>query len=125
MKTMLITIAMVVALGGLYVLLPLVINTFQRYRNKRVKICPETGSLAEVDIDARRAALTSAIGRPHLRIKNCTLWPKKKGCGEDCLKGWHQGLSSSKSASVYRHFASNLLIATKGASGAEDNASKL
>ena len=124
MKTMLITIAMVVALGGLYVLLPLVINTFQRYRNKRVKICPETGSLAEVDIDSCRAAFFSAFGRPLLRVKNCTLWPKKKGCGEDCLKDWHQGLSSSKSASVYRHFASNPLITTTGATRADDNASK-
>ena len=87
MKTALITIAAVVALGGFYVLLPLVIHTFQRYRNKRVMTCPETGGLAEVDIDSRRAALTSAIGRPLLRIKNCTLWPKRKGCDEDCLKG--------------------------------------
>jgi hypothetical protein len=86
MKTALITIAAVVALGALYVLLPLVLNTFQRYRNKRVMACPETGGLAEVDIDSRRAALTSAIGRPLLRIKNCTLWPKKKGCDEECIK---------------------------------------
>jgi hypothetical protein len=86
MKTALITIAAVVALGALYVLLPLVINTFQRYRNKRVMTCPETGGLAEVDINSRRAALTSAIGRPLLRIKNCTLWPKKKGCDEECIK---------------------------------------
>ncbi len=86
MKTALITIAMVVALGGLYVLLPLVIHTFQRYRNKRVMTCPETEGLAEVDIDSRRAALTSAIGRPLLRIKNCTLWPKRKGCDEECIK---------------------------------------
>jgi hypothetical protein len=86
MKTALITIAAVVALGGFYVLLPLVINTFQRYRNKRVMTCPETEGLAEVDIDSRRAALTSAIGRPILRIKNCTLWPKRKGCDEECIK---------------------------------------
>ncbi len=86
MKTALITIAAVVALGGFYVLLPLVINTFQRYRNKRVMTCPETEGLAEVDIDSRRAALTSAIGRPLLRIKNCSLWPKRKGCDEECIK---------------------------------------
>ncbi len=86
MKTALITIAMVVALGGIYVLLPLMIHTFQRYRNKRVMTCPETEGLAEVDIDSRRAALTSAIGRPLLRIKNCTLWPKRKGCDEECIK---------------------------------------
>ncbi len=86
MKTALITIAMVVALGGLYVLLPLVVHTFQRYRNKRVMTCPETEGLAEVDIDSRRAAFSSAFGRPLLKIKNCTLWPKKKGCDEDCIK---------------------------------------
>ncbi len=86
MKTALITIAMVVALGGLYVLLPLMIHTFQRYRNKRVLTCPETEGLAEVDIDSRRAAFSSAFGRPLLKIKNCTLWPKKRGCDEDCIK---------------------------------------
>ncbi len=86
MKTSLITIAMVVALGGLYVLLPLVIHTVQRYRNKEALTCPETNGPAEVNIDAPRAAFSSAFGRPLLKIKNCTLWPKKKGCDEDCIK---------------------------------------
>ena len=86
MKTPLILAAAIIALGGLYVLLPLVIHTFQRYRNKRVMTCPETGSPAEINIDAQRAAFSSAFGRPLLKIKNCTLWPKKKGCDEDCIK---------------------------------------
>ena len=86
MKTPLILAAAIIALGGLYVLLPLVIHTFQRYRNKRVMTCPETGSPAEINIDAQRAALSSAFDRPLLKIKNCTLWPKKKGCDEDCIK---------------------------------------
>ncbi len=86
MKTPLILAAAIIALGGLYVLLPLVIHTFQRYRNKRVMTCPETGSPAEINIDAQRAAFSSAFGRPLLKIKNGTLWPKKKGCDEDCIK---------------------------------------
>ncbi len=86
MKTPLILAAAIMALGGLYVLLPLVIHTFQRYRNKRLRACPETGGPAEINIDAQRAAFSSAFGRPLLKIKNCTLWPKKKGCGEDCIK---------------------------------------
>jgi hypothetical protein len=85
MKTPLILAAAIIALGGLYVLLPLVIHTFQRYRNKRVMTCPETESPAEINIDAQRAAFSSAFGRPLLKIKNCTLWPKKKGCDEDCI----------------------------------------
>ena len=36
MKTPLILAAVIIALGGLYVLLPLVAHTFQRYRNKRL-----------------------------------------------------------------------------------------
>ena len=81
-----ITAAAIISLGGLFVLLPVVLNTFQRYRYKRVVKCPETGGLAEVDVDAPRAAFSSAFGRPLLRIKNCTLWPKRKGCREGCLK---------------------------------------
>ena len=86
MKTPLILVTAIIALGGIYVLLPLVVHTFQRYRNKRVMTCPETEGLAEVNIDAQRAAYSSAFGRPLLKIKNCTLWPKKKGCDEDCIK---------------------------------------
>ena len=86
MKTPIITIASIIALAILYVLLPLVIHTFQRYRNKKVLKCPETGGLAEVDIDARRAAISSLFSKPLLRVKNCTLWPKRKGCREGCLR---------------------------------------
>ena len=86
MKTPLILAAAIIALGGLYVLLPLVVHTFQRYRNKRLMTCPEIGGPADVNIDSRRAAFSSAFGRPLLKIKNCTLWPKKKGCDEDCIK---------------------------------------
>ncbi len=86
MNPTLITVAAIVALAALYVLLPVVIHTFQRYRNKRVLKCPESEGLAEVDIDAPHAAVSSVFGRPFLRIKNCTLWPKRKGCDQDCIR---------------------------------------
>ncbi len=86
MNTPLITMAAIVALGVLFVLLPLVVHTFQRYRNRKVLRCPETQGLAEVDIDASRAAFSSAFGKAILRVKNCSLWPKRKGCGEGCLR---------------------------------------
>ena len=87
MKTPLIVIAAVIAMAVLFVLLPLVVHTFQRYRKKKVVRCPQTNGLAEVDIDAPRAAFSALFGRPLLRVKNCTLWPKRKGCGDGCLKG--------------------------------------
>ena len=86
MNTPWITTAAIVSLGALFVLLPLAIHTFQRYRHKRVVKCPATGGLAEVDIDAPRAAFSSLWSKTLLRAKNCTLWPKRKGCGEGCLR---------------------------------------
>ncbi|MFQ5684942.1 MAG: hypothetical protein ACE5HC_16940 [Candidatus Binatia bacterium] len=86
MKTPLLTIGVIIALAALYVLVPLIIHTFQRYRKKRVLKCPQTDGLAEVDIDAPRAAFYSALGKQLLKVKACTLWPKKKGCDERCLK---------------------------------------
>ncbi|MCH8055774.1 MAG: hypothetical protein IH857_06455 [Deltaproteobacteria bacterium] len=86
MNTPLITVSAIITLAVLFVLLPLIVHTFQLYRKKRVLKCPESGGLAEVDIDASRAAFSSAFGKSLLRIKNCTLWPKKKGCSEGCLK---------------------------------------
>ena len=85
METVWVLIAAVILIGFFYVLVPLVINTFQRYRRKRVLRCPETGMLVEVDIDAKQAAFSSPFGKPLLRVKNCTLWPEKENCHMKCL----------------------------------------
>ena len=87
MNTPLIAVAVIVALAFSYVLFPVVLHTFQRCRRKRVLECPETNGPAEVDIDAPLAAFSSAFGRPRLRVKNCSIWPKRRGCGQDCVKG--------------------------------------
>jgi hypothetical protein len=86
METALMLMAAIIALGAVYVLLPLVIHTFQRFRRRKVVTCPETEELVEVTLKAKRAALASAFHKPLLRVKNCTLWPKKKGCEEECVK---------------------------------------
>jgi hypothetical protein len=65
--------------------MPLVADTFRRFRSRRMLSCPETGGKAEVGIDASRAAFTSAFGRPQLRAEDCSLWPEKKDCGQECL----------------------------------------
>jgi len=80
-----IVVLAVVALGLLYVLMPLAADTFRRFRSPRRMSCPETGGPAEVGVDASRAALTSAFGQPSLRVKSCSLWPEKDQCKQDCL----------------------------------------
>ncbi|MBI4611687.1 MAG: hypothetical protein HY726_22080 [Candidatus Rokubacteria bacterium] len=78
-------LAAIVAVGVVYVLLPVVVATFLQYRAKRSLRCPEMGTNAEMTVDARRAALTSAVGRPLLRVKSCSLWPERNECRQTCL----------------------------------------
>ncbi len=80
-----VVIAAIIAVAVGYVLLPVVADTFRRFRTKRSLRCPVTGGEAEVGINAGRAAWTSAFGRALLRVKNCSLWPERKNCRQDCL----------------------------------------
>jgi len=82
-----IVLVAVLAVAFLYVLMPLVADTFRRFRRPRMLSCPETGGPAEVGIDASRAALSSAFGQPLLRVKSCSLWPKRERCKQHCLTG--------------------------------------
>jgi hypothetical protein len=69
-----------VAVGGLYVFLPMA----SRFRTKKVVKCPETGQPAEVLVDASPDSSGKRRKRP-FSIRNCSLWPKKKGCTQSCL----------------------------------------
>ncbi len=80
-----ILVAAILTLALLYVLAPVVTDAFRRYRSSRLLRCPETGKEAEVGIDASKAALTSAFGPPVLRVKDCSLWPERKDCEQECL----------------------------------------
>jgi hypothetical protein len=75
-------------LGGiavLYVLVPVIVSAFLQYRGRRTVRCPETGTSAEVQIDAGHAALTAVPGPPDLLVRDCSRWPERADCGQDCL----------------------------------------
>jgi len=86
MYTPLMTIAAIVAVGILFVLTPVAMDTYRRYRNRKVVICPENHNLAEVELKAGRAGLMSALGKSTLAVKWCSRWPRKKGCAEECVE---------------------------------------
>ena len=78
-----------VALLGLVVIsvvLPIVADTFLRYRTKRVVHCPVENTNARVLVDAPIAALTSLLGQPKLRIDRCSLWPDRADCAQRCTR---------------------------------------
>ena len=56
------------------------------YRGTRLVACPETKTPAAVKIDALRAAFTLFGDEPgRLRLADCSRWPEKADCGQECL----------------------------------------
>jgi len=76
----------IVVIGVLFVLAPVIVETFLRFRNRRRLACPETGQVAEVGIDPVKAASGSAVGRLVLRVKSCSFWPERAACAQRCLE---------------------------------------
>ena len=83
------------------------LRTYFSYRGTRIVTCPETETYAAVEVGAARAAATSLAGSPKLRLDDCSRWPERKDCHQECiwqldlspigcslrkmLEGWYQG----------------------------------
>lgn len=78
-------IAALLTLGALYVVFPVISRAYVKYRGKRVITCPETKAPAAVEVNAVRFALGSITGRPEPRLQDCSRWPEREGCGQECL----------------------------------------
>jgi hypothetical protein len=71
---------------GLALLARWTFTTFLRFRGQRVVNCPETCQPVGVEVDALHAAVTAPLGGgPELRLKDCTRWPEREACGQECL----------------------------------------
>jgi hypothetical protein len=81
----LLVLAAIAALGLVYVVFPVVMDAFMRYRKTRRVTCPEEEKTALMNVDAKAAALAAAQGKTQLRVINCSLWPEKRGCAQRCL----------------------------------------
>ena len=76
----------IVAVGAVYVGVPLTVEAHRLWSAPRTVDCPDTGRAADVRVQPWRAALTSLFFRPSLEVKSCSLWPARKGCEQACLK---------------------------------------
>jgi phospholipase C len=61
------------------------VRTYFRLRGKMLVTCPETKKPAAVDVDAKGAAEHSILTEPYLRLSECSRWPERQGCGQECL----------------------------------------
>jgi hypothetical protein len=79
-------ILLLAGLGAAAVVAALAIVSWWRYRGTRVITCPENLRPAGVEVNALRLAVSSTLGLPGLRLSDCTRWPEKRGCGQECLR---------------------------------------
>jgi hypothetical protein len=78
----------VVAVAALWLAVFLVIpvvSAWRRWRRTRIVTCPENAKRAAVEVDLRFAMVGSIVGRPELRLRDCSRWPERGGCGQVCL----------------------------------------
>ena len=69
------------AMGRCYVFMPMA----SRFHIKKVVKCPESDQPAEILVD-RTPGSTSRPKKKLFSIRNCSLWPKRKGCTQTCEK---------------------------------------
>ncbi len=62
-----------------------IVRGYRRFRGARVVTCPETGELVGVEVNASKAAWSSAFGEPEFRLSSCTRWPERQDCGQECV----------------------------------------
>jgi len=78
-------IAIIITAAALWFGIRWFVRSSSRYRGSRVITCPETKAPAVVEVDWLHASLTSTVGAPDIRLENCSRWPLKRECGQECL----------------------------------------
>jgi hypothetical protein len=77
-------IAIIILAAALWLGIRLV-RSSSRFRGSRIVTCPETNRPTIVEVDALHASLTSMVGLPDIRLKECSRWPIREQCGQECL----------------------------------------
>lgn len=60
-------------------------SIYSYYRGGRAVTCPETRQQVGVRFDALHAAVGELRGRSAFRLADCTRWPMRADCGQDCI----------------------------------------
>ncbi len=82
-----IIIAVIVLAVGLFVFRAFPgVRAYFHFRGKRLVTCPETHKPAAVNVAAGEAGLGAFFNEPTLRLNQCSRWPERQNCGQDCLQ---------------------------------------
>lgn len=82
-----IIIAVLVVAAGLFLVRAVPgVRAYFNFRGKRLVTCPETQKPEAVNVAAGEAALGVFFNEPTLRLNQCSRWPERQDCGQDCLQ---------------------------------------
>jgi hypothetical protein len=62
------------------------IRSYFRFRGERLVSCPETHKAAAVNVAAGEAGVGAFLNEPTIRLKECSRWPERENCGQECLQ---------------------------------------
>jgi hypothetical protein len=75
----------ILLLGGIVVGFSFSIRTYRRFRGQRLVTCPETRNPAAVHVNVARAAAKAFLGKEQVQLDQCSRWPDRRECGQECL----------------------------------------
>jgi hypothetical protein len=61
------------------------LRTYLKFRGKMIVLCPETHLPAAVRVAAAKVGLEAALGQAQLELNDCSRWPERQACGQECL----------------------------------------
>jgi hypothetical protein len=61
------------------------LQAWRRARAARVVICPADDRAATIAFDGWYAVRMHALGNPEFRVRECTRWPARAVCGQNCM----------------------------------------
>ena len=83
------TLALVIlALVAIYLVHRLMhgICIYFMFRRKRDVTCPRTRQTAVVAFAAKSMAKQAILDEARLHLSDCSIWPERAGCRQDCLR---------------------------------------
>ena len=84
--SILITVAVLALAIGLFAFRAIPgIRAYFTYKGKRLITCPETHQPEAVDVAAGEAAVGAFLAEPTIHLKECSRWPERQNCGQECL----------------------------------------
>ena len=75
-----------------------------RFRGKMLVTCPETHEPAAVKVNVPRAAMRAIAGRKEHELCDCSRWPERGGCDQDCLEQVEQDPENHRVWTIAAHW---------------------